>query len=384
MLITQSNIKKNNLNMLLDQLPVLESTYWNAKTVSIVESFSGNLLDLKTLDEFATYNGMSNIDAFITVCESSDIHPRNVKITIDGWRVIENQQLLEEVTNLIDNGIEVLIKPLSKLDPVSILCDKYMNVLENTGCSDLLDSVLNEDFDFCLLMEQTLDEYVMELRNKGFTADQAKEQARTWELSDIKQGKAPRFGGASLHEDEKEKIKEVDKPDYQKILQQVTMANSRKGDPLSNEEVDSLAIQIQNNTNIKTPNDLTKFIAEHDKIGDNAPVVQKTNQQDSDTAQSDTNPADDASNAQTNISNTIKRAKKASKTWRFKALQWLHGQAKKYQMKVARLKGQGKASWYQKILSYIAGATRSITSMIGSNVNNDEDHSKYMNTQNKK
>ena len=392
MLITQSNIKKNNLSMLLNQLPVLESAYWNAETVPIVESFSGNLLDLETLDEYATYNGMDVIDAFITICESSNINPRRVNPIIDEWRVIGNDYLLNEVSYLIDNDVQVLLKPLSTYDPIRQELDRLMSYCE-AGDIEPLNAFLHRDFEYLFLLEtESLEQFINRMIDQDQASDrsEAMKMAREKELADVKALNPLSFGGKTLSDEERKQYEEdYHEKKYGSMQDEVYKSDTvKEQEAKKKEEEDAKKPENMLNSAIKElmqkndwDEETAKKMAREYEISDIkngkppryggstlTPEERKhyetfkpnTQQPTQNTEQSNKEEKPDPNKVKKNIQKIQDNAQNASQGWFQKTISWLHEQMKKYQEKQATT-DSSKKGWYSGILNTIAGAIRWLT-----------------------
>lgn len=129
--------KSSNLIDFLESMETVNINTHCAATVPIIEqTVNGDrhyLLQLESLVEYAENN---NIDDFETalhnVCEASSIDNRSITLTIQEHHAIENHDLIDLGSKLINEGYDIKMLSLPSTDPVSILGNLCLEAAEAT------------------------------------------------------------------------------------------------------------------------------------------------------------------------------------------------------------------------------------------------------------
>ena len=157
MLITESqmNIGKNLTAFdILDNMEFLteaDSVYAPAM-VPIVENtrLQSNMINLEDLTSFAESNGINDLGyALQMVCEASDISPNTVSFVVDKVSLIESDEIANITSSLLNENVNVVVKPLNYNDNVVSLYESVFNIcLENrdySGIENLFMSLAEAD-----------------------------------------------------------------------------------------------------------------------------------------------------------------------------------------------------------------------------------------------
>ena len=151
MLITQSNMYNSKYDYTYDTVDSFdtlnESIEYQPQMIPIIESQYGNLISIESIQEYAEDNGIEDIGyAINVVCESNGVDLNDLVFTVQEEDVISgyvDNSLLEE---MVYNNIPLVMKPISKYSPTSIILDECLDYALDTGDYSLLESVLlNEE-----------------------------------------------------------------------------------------------------------------------------------------------------------------------------------------------------------------------------------------------
>ena len=132
------NNKPSGLIDLLESMETIDINTYCAAAVPIVEqTVDGTkhyLIQLESLVEYAKNNNIDNFEtALQSVCEASSVDATNVTLTIQEYNAIENEDLLNLSTSLLNEGYNINLTPISNDDPVSIFGNYCLEQMEADG-----------------------------------------------------------------------------------------------------------------------------------------------------------------------------------------------------------------------------------------------------------
>ena len=156
MLITESQMNIGRTSSydtmgLLDRMSYLteaESVYAPAM-VPVVENtrLHTNIIGLENLMSFAESNGIEDLGyALSLVCETSEVEPNSVSFSVNKYSIIEDSDIANMSSQIMDSGVGIYVKPLSSEDPAYIIGEAVLNHGIETGEFELFEQYcMNEE-----------------------------------------------------------------------------------------------------------------------------------------------------------------------------------------------------------------------------------------------
>ena len=115
-----------------------EESIMNVNTIPIIENsrIGANVIRFSSLEKFSEDNCLSYIDAIQTIAESHNIDPNTLAVDIPEWKIIEDPELVNEVSNII-------VSPISNSNPVYQFVETCIDATMETGDETFMEEVEN-------------------------------------------------------------------------------------------------------------------------------------------------------------------------------------------------------------------------------------------------
>ena len=336
MIITESQMGFGASNgiRLLDNMYYLsesESQYAPAM-VPIVENTNVGkyMIALEDLQEFADSNGISDMGYALTcVCEADNLDPSYVGFTIQEENVIAYPDMANMVSNLLNEGVTVLAKPINPYDPVCIVGEACLDYSINSGNFGPFAMFIME-----AVNAQQNKVLIQLFKNAINGRDAAIGQSNVTPFDPKTRMKILRNARDTLKDKSPDQISQTD-------LQ-------RAADKAMMDFLGSSKMPNNNDSDLK-----------YDDDGNAARII----------STSDTNDENGK-----DVTNAVKELEYKGMFWPRKKLAqmlaWLHKKARAYNEKLSKDPKNNK--WYQKILGYITRAIEKVTKWLHNKVSNDE------------
>ena len=149
MLITESELRYKNDFNLLESISYIDapSNQVLLHSIPVIESQGNYLVDLNDIIEISQLTEESDMGMVLhSICECNNINPNSVELFIDGYRLLESDDISNIVSGLIHNGVEVYQKPLNENNAAYLLAETAVDEYVYTGDSTLLEEFITDEF----------------------------------------------------------------------------------------------------------------------------------------------------------------------------------------------------------------------------------------------
>lgn len=132
----------------IDYLTEDESSYPAAKVPVRENERFGYTIALEDINEFCESNGINDMGyAVQQICDSSGINPSDVVFSVNEDSVIADQETSDFVLDIMQEGVPVVVAPISKNSIEYIMTDEAVDYYMQTGDGYLLEALANDDIE---------------------------------------------------------------------------------------------------------------------------------------------------------------------------------------------------------------------------------------------
>lgn len=132
----------------IDYLIEDESSYPAAKVPVRENERFGYTIALEDINEFCESNGINDMGyAVQQICDSSGINPSDVVFSVNEDSVIADQETSDFVLDIMQEGVPVVVAPISKNSIEYIMTDEAADYYMQTGDGYLLEALANDDIE---------------------------------------------------------------------------------------------------------------------------------------------------------------------------------------------------------------------------------------------
>ena len=149
MLITEQQLSHKNDFDLLESISYIDAPSIPVllHSIPVIESQGNYLVDLNDIIEISQLTEESDMGMVLhSICECNNINPNSVELFINGYKLLESDDISNIVSGLIHNGVEVYQKPLNENNTAYLLADTAVDEYAYTGDSSLLEEFITDEF----------------------------------------------------------------------------------------------------------------------------------------------------------------------------------------------------------------------------------------------
>ena len=130
----------------IDYLTEDESGYPAAKVPVRENERFGYTIALEDINEFCESNGINDMGyAVQQICNSSGINPSDVVFSVNEDSVIADNETADFVLDIMQEGVPVVVSPISKNSIEYLMADEAVDYYMQTGDGYLLEALANDD-----------------------------------------------------------------------------------------------------------------------------------------------------------------------------------------------------------------------------------------------